>query len=401
MSRRRAPLVRNHPWVNAPMGPAQHKDFRKPPLLRDEPWFDASLHVADTLTHEQWMETKRRIYDANNPPMGMLYTPSIEVQSLTNAEKLSLPANTPVGTQVQVTDGFVVSGVGAANGFYRANGQSNGKDFYQRVPITRQDGQTYTFEWDGDTTWYFNDPDGGSVDTSTDDVAQPWQATFSTASTQHPGHQQLLTPSTAQGGVFLPVATELPNAVGIYPAQGIRNGKEFYTLVGTQPFQDNDVRWESDVALTITRPGDFTSAGWVWEEIDGYYYSLSDVATPDLATDWKNASDDSPASITVTSVTQGELVAGLTVAGAGQTNDTNATFAATGDQLGRKFYTPVDHPGYDPVGWNGVWYLGDGAYTGGAAKAFPWEPTDYSGSPPPTPTATRNDVASEANWTNL
>lgn len=41
------------------------------------------------------------------------------ILTLTNAQKLSLPANTPVGTRVQVTDGFVANGAeGATDGFF-------------------------------------------------------------------------------------------------------------------------------------------------------------------------------------------------------------------------------------------------------------------------------------------
>jgi hypothetical protein len=126
---------------------------------------------------------------------------------------------------------------------------------------------------------------------------------------------------------------------------------------------------------------------WALDDVDDnvFYYSLSDVATPDLATDWKNASDDTPASITVTSVSEGDLAAGF------KWND--ATWQRFGNTNGYNRYQEVGQEieaiqfsvGF---GWQ---YTGDDTILNIGNVAFPWEGT-------PEVPVTKSDVAAEENW---
>lgn len=72
---------------------------------------------------------------------------------------------------------------------------------------------------------------------------------------------------------------------GVYPQTDMGAGRPVYSLSGT----DTYIGWDAD-----------TPAHWVITGDADYYYSPDDVATPDLCTHWFNASDDSPAAITVT-----------------------------------------------------------------------------------------------------
>jgi hypothetical protein len=246
---------------------------------------------------------------------------------LTNAQKLSLPANTPVGTEIMVSD---------------------------------------------------------------------WEA----AGLAGP-HQRLKAPSTAQGGVFVVNNDEGLAALnqGIFTKRGQVNGKDYFDLLGYEAADGHN-----EVAWNIVDPGAETPV-YRWE-ISGVtlalVYSLSDVATPDLASNWKNVSGDSPASITVTSVSVGELVAGVLVAGAGTTTANDVYVGVNESPI---FYRAVN--GSD-------WIENEGADVGGfvfaiangvflyqkQAAAFPFSAgvwTSPNGTPP-APTVARNDVASEANW---
>lgn len=75
--------------------------------------------------------------------------PSPTPQSLTNAQKLSLPANTPVGTRVQVTDGFVVLSFFDENGFYAPFDVVNGKTRWKWVEGPDEYGTDWFFTYDG------------------------------------------------------------------------------------------------------------------------------------------------------------------------------------------------------------------------------------------------------------
>lgn len=80
---------------------------------------------------------------------------------------------------------------------------------------------------------------------------------------------------------------------GVYTRRGTHGGKDYFNLTG-QPDDDAaySIQWGMNPALV---------PAWVIfdENTNGLYYSISTVATPDLATNWKNFDDDSPADITV------------------------------------------------------------------------------------------------------
>jgi hypothetical protein len=323
---------------------------------------------------------------------------------LTNVQKFSLPANTPVGTRVQVTDGFVVSGAIASewNTFWFPHGTINGRVAYDFFGNTSFGEGTIAVYWSG-TQWELNGGDHYAVG----DTEFPWQADWAPIgypyplTLTHPAVQQLAAPSTEQGGVFVP-------ELGIYTIRGQFGGKSWYGLLGQEVSAGDaySVTWATDRWFIYDNAG------------DPLYYSLSDVATPDLASNWKNASDDSPASITVTSVTQGELDAGVTVVGAGTASisglvEVDGQYSKTGNFNSEPFYNLIGHS--VNVNQHSIWSAGEsdpywsiadsediGGFTGFPGTVFPWQPTwGATDSNPPAPTVTRNDVASEANWINI
>lgn len=346
------------------------------------------------------------------------------IQSLLNAQKLSLPANTPVGTRVQVTDGFVVSGLPnpQLNAAYLpsarefpllgiSGGTHGGRDYY-----STPDGYGICFWDDGGLYWVIDKfDDSYAVNGITNDT-EPWESVNWTdgsgpvaVTLTHPAVQELTAPSTAQGGVFVSGGTQ--DGIHARLTDPV-NGKAAYLGLGLDPNNISyTVTYSSSFITDFTAENDGT--GWAIISNVGIftYYSLSNVATPDLATNWKNASDDSPASITVTSVTQGELDAGVLVAGAGSS-------AANGVGVGPTRYVDGEDPGTYGIGnltgdtvrayfGGSAWVIGNPNnfvnYGSAQKKAFPWQITDLAADTgtPPAPTVTRDDVASEPNWNNV
>lgn len=254
---------------------------------------------------------------------------------LTNAQKLSLPVNTPVGTQVTVTD---------------------------------------------------------------------WEAAGLTGP-----HQRLIAPSIAQGGVFVSGGTE--DGVWSKDPSPI-NGKASFTFLGQTVGGNYQFHWSTN--LNSEFGAGPSSAGFgIYDVTNGglIYYSLSAVATPDLASDWLNASDDSSASITVISVTRGELDAGITIAGAG-TPEVNGIFFGPMRCSGPSM-DPGDAAIFNGGNMNVVtralhnsgegWQIGNpalGGYASAQNIALPWQITDLTpdDGEAPAPTISRNDVATEQNW---
>lgn len=305
--------------------------------------------------------------------------------SVLNVEKLSLPANTAVGTQVQVTDGLYISGAGTSNGLYIENGSVASRPQY-----TLSGGILAAVSWSG-AQWVILSEDELNQYVSDDDVAFPWLVTtwatdegsLPLPTLTHPAVQQLASPSTAQGGVFVSGGTQ----DGVYSlVAGALDHSGVFNLFGSSDF---DIRW---VSIGETE-------GWAVRNLAGdgnVYYSLSDVATPDLASNWKNASDDSPASITVTSVTEGEIDAGLFITNDGITNGSSYVLQPF---QGRQYYMGLGGGGSNNMHWDtdfDVWTDDVGAWTT-SNVAFPWQGADNGGGHTGA-TFARNDVANEANW---
>jgi hypothetical protein len=308
----------------------------------------------------------------------------VVIPTYTNAQKLSLPTNTAVGTRVKVSDGFVVSGAGssAANKFWFRDGVWNGRNAYLFAGGSSIVADGDAVRWSG-TQWEMGTSATDVLYFSTDDVLEPWLVTtWQTANgvnplpvLTHPVVQQLAAPSSAQGGVFVSGGTQ----DGIYVSSGIDSnfGRTNFGLLGQS---------------TVSSATDPYAFGWngdeaKWQILDAgqfvLYYSLSDVATPDLATDWKNASDDSPASITVTSVTGGQVAAGMKFG--------SDFYAVTTPVNGRNAYHDVLGVAPDFTFNGSIWT--DGTHNGTGAPAFPWNVTGI--------TITQDNVASETNWTNV
>jgi hypothetical protein len=445
------------------------------------------------------------------------------ILDVTNTEKLQLATSTPIGQKVKVNDGFILSGgaeLAKTVAFWAAAGTYNGKPRYVR---SDSDVDTTVIRWIGGK-WNIAEVDGNGLEyDSTEDTDFPWQVTVwkdfnngdIVADPQplftYPAIQQLSAPSTAQGGVFVSGGMQ----DGIYTH---RPNTDNYGLVG---ISDNDV---VNGFASIRFNGNYPNG---WEIIspspDGVdlYYSLDNVATPDLATSWKDptappkfvidlntledghsygsagnsnvaiisiypdfgnlddshitwdgsdafaiigtsdsptkqqiidkmvslggglitdlgglkvqvaptdanlvplsfdgmtgsgeTSDSQAANITVSSITQGELDAGVIVAGAG-TTIANGTWVQSSTEAPQ--YTKLGYKqlGGDVMFWNGTdkWLLNtprdcpgcdQTSYESADNTAFPWEATFDNSSPAngdnPAPTLSRNDIASESNW---
>lgn len=338
-------------------------------------------------------------------------TPTPTPTPLTNAQKLSLDPATSVGTQVAVSDGFYVSDAGSdeMNGFWFPSGTG----FNNTVAYQNAAGGTCFLNEDPNQ-WSFYTSDGNFYTSAEGDTPDtPWLVTLwilgghganPLPTLTHPAIQRLAAPSTAQGGVFVAGGTQN----GVYEVDGTVNGKNKYQLLGGSA-GSQACYWFSG------------GSKWIILNGDPLYYSLEDVATPDLVTVWLKASDDTPAlGLTVTSVTQGELDAGLTVAGAGaadvsHTVEVDGYYSVRGGAYGRNFYVMIGHdvaPSGGLPSLFGVylfadpfpWAISDSEDNAGFLSSdlntiFPWGLSwNANDSDPPAPTVTRNDVASEANW---
>lgn len=341
------------------------------------------------------------------------------VQSLTNVQKLSLAPATSVGTRANVTDGFS-TGATPYEGFY-APSEFNLNTFPIYVLVSGNGGDGFTLAsivyWNNTAwafaTWTYGDIGSISDTFAADDGSEafPWLANWEGQATLlNPAPQQLAAPSSAQGGVFLANSTQ----DGVYSISAdLVHGKKFFYLVGAGDPTDYTV---SAVAWYLDINGEFeigpSAPGFVWRSASGdpIYYSVSDVATPDLATNWLNASDDSPAAITVTSVTQGLIDSGISKTGAG-TAAANAPATKRGAANGRPYFVDVAQADAGATGayataWDGsIWAVldvnGDPLYSSTDNVAHPSLVTTWSADlgDSPVVVVSRNDVAAEANWT--
>jgi hypothetical protein len=193
---------------------------------------------------------------------------------------------------------------------------------------------------------------------------------------------------------------------GVYTIDATLNGRAAFFLLGGGGSANGDTisacYWYSN------------NQQWIITNVSTsqVYYSGSDVPTPDLASNWKNASDDSPAAITVTNIEQGAIDAGLAVSGAG-TSAINGSFLNNGslntDFGPRYYYNLVGETADAAV--NSVfmhsitkWTVGgsDQLYTYNGTDAFPFSLAfTVNNGNSPAPTVIRNNVATEANWTSV
>ncbi len=308
---------------------------------------------------------------------------------VTNVEKLSLPLDTSVGTPVAVSDGFYVTGFGdARDGFYFPNGERNSHPRYVKTtPFVAETDPQFGADADSPPVWAFTTDNFESVQGG-GAAEQPWEAngwdvTVPPLTLTHPALQQLASPdNTTKAAMFV-------DALGIFSKRGNDGTKDTFNLVG-QP--DSSGSGAAGAIYWQTVNDDFPTARFIITDTgDPVYYSLSDVATPDLATDWKNASDDSDASITVTAMTAGELSAGFKAIIA----DVEYTYQSSGSENGRgKFVDVTGNLG--PVSWREQdfafkWFGDDlGVLNLGNVS------TPDKGSPEVS--CQRNNVAAEPNW---
>ncbi len=300
------------------------------------------------------------------------------VLDVTNAGKLSLDPATPIGQIVRISDGFVASGFGdARDGFYfllvGIAPPPNPNVFIKTYPYTG-DGTDIRAYSDG--TWHIGNDALGYADATSSGGTNPWDKTYSGLALVSPVVQELTSPSTAQGGVF--VVIDGTNN-GVYTKRGTSNGKDYFNLLGSADSPSaSAIAWTTPILDTVWTLLD--SGGLVIDT------AVGDTTTPDSAT-W--------ALSTVTSVTEGELAAGFNVG-----DGSNGLCVVNGSSNGRNSYLTITGGESDAViSWDPALNHGDGewfsTFTPGDINlgnvAFPWQGT-------PEVDAIRNDVGAEANW---
>lgn len=329
-----------------------------------------------------------------------------DVLSLLNVQKLSLPLNTPLATQVAVSDGFYVSGAGTPvyDGAWFPNGDTSfGAPVYQRA-----DGFALIRKVDdlGPLVWSMSGDHYSSNETDF-----PWQANWSGdgITLTHPAIQKLNTPNITIVAAYVSGAGPTFEA-GIHTDRGTVNGKSYYNLLGVAD-GDNSI---SELVWRLGYDNGNDPPFDCWQIIDSngviIYVSPDDVAKPWQATFVVNPDIGSSPAPTVTSVTQGELDAGLLLSSGGVT-EMNGVWTNRGIIQGFPGYNQVGSPttpstpGVLLIYWdNDVYVFSDPLavtrYDQGNGVAFPWQGTMQTGDPGnlPLPTVLRDDVATEANW---
>ncbi len=227
-------------------------------------------------------------------------------QSLTNAEKLSLPANTPVGTEVMVSDweaaglagphqrlkapstaqvGFSILGAGiaTANGIYTESGTTGGKSSYIGGPFS------FVVEWITDHWEIRDDGDLGVIYSSTDDVAKPWLVMTwikETAGELPLPTTAVLTQGDWDAGTSFTGAGNASANVTLTP-RGTYYSRPYYNKVGSP----------------TTIPEEDTLADAVWWDADVFVQKVGTVTTYNANTDsvfpwlasWSGQPADEPA----------------------------------------------------------------------------------------------------------
>jgi hypothetical protein len=336
---------------------------------------------------------------------------------ITNLQKLSLPLATALGTQVTLSDSFSLTSVNGPSGtivlddmdgLYVPNGVQNGKPKYIQA-ILGSNGVS-TVAWDG-TKWIVTGADSRIENyTSSEDVAYPWLVETWVDATltgdlpvfMYPAVQELIAPSTAQFGVFVTAYNDSLN--GVYQDTtywtGLVNGKKVFHLMGVAGYGDDGVNaiiWVPNCEAMFS----FGPSTPAWVLCDGgptpVYYSLSNVASPDLATNWKVAEDNADADTVVINVTKGEMSAGLLI-----TDDSagdNGVYKANDTTNSRRAYRPLVATSGDDLSWysaSPAWTNGNGVFTLDNVP-FPWLGED-SGADHAGYSMSRDDIAAEESW---
>lgn len=296
-------------------------------------------------------------------------------QSLTNVQKLSLDLSTTVGSHYNISDAFQVSGFGdARDGFYfydvAHGGTGQSARYIKQLPFL-DDGSDYYCRYNGGF-WGIGFANDVFHEGDTEEVINPWNSTWTTAglTLTHPASQQLSAASTAITGQFVKLAgTTEVNAV--YTKRGTSGGKDYYNQIG----QADDTTTYSIVWGNL---GGILGTGW---GINGAgavldYYSLDAVSRPDQVTTWIAINLDQVP--TVTSITQGDLIAGL--------KRSTVVYTVNGSQNGRSLFHDVLGVAVD-IGWDGTKWT-DGTNNGSGNTAIP----SLAG------LGTKDNVAAEGNW---
>jgi hypothetical protein len=339
----------------------------------------------------------------------IIQNPIIDIQM--PSERNALVGLLP-GQIVRTKGVILVSGAGTAeaNGIYTERGEANGKPFYNKLGslTTNPADDPSSCIFFGFGQWAIAGQHGDvfySVDSESPDGTM-W--TFSQGALPAPTvtKSQLLERYKAPDETIVAVFMSGGTQGMICVVKTDESGKPGFELLGEYAGPTTNVDMAGFHWVDL-------GTGLRWNYQDGagnglsstIYYSLSDVARPDLATDWRNASDDSPASITVTPITRGELEAGVTVSGAG-TSEVNTSWLVNGNSQHRNKYSNPNFVSDYPIvatsisgNWSMMAETLDDEVSQGTFSTFPWQATwTITNGTPPAPTVTRNDVVNPNNW---
>ena len=272
-------------------------------------------------------------------------------------------------------------GIGGKSAYYWLGGDFNGDV-----------GEIY---WnDTDLVWsIISNADTTTYYTSADDVAEPWLVSAWTPQNGATG-APTVTAQIQYPAVFVSGAGT-PETNGIYTARGNFTDTDSVTRPYYKIFGSSDAIGDGPTLLGILHTSGTTFRQWILSDDNAglYYASDQDAAFPWLPLTWREADIGTAPAPTLTPVTQGELDAGVAVAGAGEPG-ANGTYPR--DNNARSYGNVLPGGGGD-----GTWVVtGDnGGYYAAGPVSFPWQATyTPDDGAPPAPTVSRNDVAAEANW---
>lgn len=189
-------------------------------------------------------------------------------------------------------------------------------------------------------------------------------------------------PSSALTAAF--INENAPDAKGIYTKRALEDGRFYYNLLGQSDSRNNSV-------IIYKNLGGVLGFGWgVFDSANNLlYYSIQNPPSPWEVETWITLMGTGTLGGNLSSITNGEMHAGVTLAGGAK----DGIYKVTGAQDAKNIYTSLAD-GFvllDPT----TWLVDGGNPQTGEYTAFPWQVVEWSDAT----IATQNDIAVPGNWT--